>query len=68
MSDFLSIHLAGISMKNPLMTASGTFGFGEEFADFIDLSEVGAIVVKGSRGNPAGETRDGEWLRRLRAC
>ena len=57
MSDFLSIHLAGISMKNPLMTASGTFGFGEEFADFIDLSEVGAIVVKGitrepRRGNP----------------
>lgn len=57
MSDFLSIHLAGISMKNPLMTASGTFGFGEEFADFIDLSEVGAIVVKGitrepRKGNP----------------
>ena len=57
MSDFLSIHLAGISMKNPLMSASGTFGFGEEFADFIDLSEVGAIVVKGitrepRRGNP----------------
>ena len=57
MSDFLSIQLAGISMKNPLMTASGTFGFGEEFADFIDLSEVGAIVVKGitrepRRGNP----------------
>ncbi|MHC1758207.1 MAG: dihydroorotate dehydrogenase [Negativicutes bacterium] len=57
MSDFLSIHLAGISMKNPLMTASGTFGFGEEFADFIDLGEVGAIVVKGvtrepRRGNP----------------
>ncbi len=57
MSDFLSIHLAGICMKNPLMTASGTFGFGEEFADFIDLGEVGAIVVKGitrepRRGNP----------------
>ena len=57
MSDFLSIQLAGISMKNPLMTASGTFGFGEEFADFIDLSEVGAIVVKGitrepRKGNP----------------
>ena len=57
MSDFLSINLAGISMKNPLMTASGTFGFGEEFADFLDLGEVGAIVVKGitrepRRGNP----------------
>ena len=52
MSDFLSIHLAGISMKNPLMTASGTFGFGEEFADFIDLSEVGAIVVKGITREP----------------
>ena len=52
MSDFLSIHLAGISMKNPLMNASGTFGFGEEFADFIDLSEVGAIVVKGITREP----------------
>ena len=57
MSDYLSINFAGISMKNPLMTASGTFGFGEEFADFIDLGEVGAIVVKGitrepRRGNP----------------
>ena len=52
MSDFLSIQLAGISMKNPLMTASGTFGFGEEFADFIDLSEVGAIVVKGITREP----------------
>ena len=52
MSDFLSINLAGISMKNPLMTASGTFGFGEEFADFIDLSEVGAIVVKGITREP----------------
>jgi len=57
MSDFLSIHLAGIPMKTPLMSASGTFGFGEEFADFIDLGEVGAIVVKGitrepRRGNP----------------
>ena len=47
MSDFLSVNLAGIPMKNPLMTASGTFGFGEEFEDFIDLSEVGAVVVKG---------------------
>lgn len=37
-------------MKNPVMTASGTFGYGEEFADFIDLSRLGAIVVKGTTG------------------
>ena len=61
MSDFLSIHLAGISMKNPLMNASGTFGFGEEFADFIDLSEVGAIVVKGITREP----RNGNPGRRM---
>ncbi len=52
MSDLLSINLAGIPMKNPLMTASGTFGFGEEFADFLELSQVGAIVVKGLTREP----------------
>lgn len=44
-------------MKNPVMTASGTFGYGEEFADFIDLSRLGGIIVKGTtlkrrEGNP----------------
>jgi dihydroorotate dehydrogenase (NAD+) catalytic subunit len=53
----LSINLNGLKLQNPVMTASGTFGYGEEFADFIDLSKLGAIVVKGitvkpREGNP----------------
>lgn len=44
-------------MQNPVMTASGTFGYGEEYADFIDISRIGAIIVKGTtlahrEGNP----------------
>lgn len=52
MSASLAVNLAGIQMKTPLMAASGTFGFGEEFADFVDLNEVGAIVVKGITREP----------------
>lgn len=44
-------------MKNPVMTASGTFGYGEEYADFLDISRIGGIIVKGTtlhkrEGNP----------------
>ena len=51
------IKLKGLTLKNPVMTASGTFGYGEEYADFIDLSELGGIIVKGTtlhhrEGNP----------------
>lgn len=53
----LSVEIAGLSLKNPVMTASGTFGYGEEFAEFFDLSRLGALVVKGlslrpKKGNP----------------
>lgn len=53
----LEVEVGGISMKNPVMTASGTFGYGEEFSPFIDLDKLGAIVLKGitlkpKRGNP----------------
>lgn len=44
----LATEIAGIKMKTPIMTGSGTFGFGEEFTDFIDLNELGAVVVKGT--------------------
>lgn len=44
----LGVKLGKIQLKNPVMTASGTFGYGEEFADFIDLSRIGGIVVKGT--------------------
>lgn len=51
------IKLNGLTLKNPVMTASGTFGYGEEYADFVDLAELGGIVVKGTtlhhrEGNP----------------
>lgn len=53
----LSVNLAGISLRNPIMTASGTFGYGEEFAGYMDLEKIGAIVTKGlslrpRAGNP----------------
>lgn len=43
----LSVNLNGLSLKNPITVASGTFGFGREYADYIDLNEIGAISVKG---------------------
>jgi len=43
----LSVSIAGIRLKNPVMVASGTFGYGEEYAPYIDLKRLGAIVVKG---------------------
>jgi dihydroorotate dehydrogenase (NAD+) catalytic subunit len=53
----LSIDFAGIRLKNPVLTASGTFGYGEEFAEFVDLNKLGGIIVKGIslkpiQGNP----------------
>jgi len=42
----LQVNLAGIEMKNPLMVASGTFGYGEEYSQFMDLKQLGAIVTK----------------------
>jgi dihydroorotate dehydrogenase (NAD+) catalytic subunit len=48
----LSLELLGIKMNTPILTGSGTFGFGEEFADFVDLSEIGGVVVKGTTLKP----------------
>lgn len=44
----LAVNIAGIKMKTPIMTASGTFGFGLEYQDFLDLNQIGALVVKGT--------------------
>lgn len=44
----LSLNLGGIKMKNPVAVASGTFGYGFEYADFIDSSTIGAVIVKGT--------------------
>ena len=53
----LGVTIAGIAMKNPVMTASGTFGYGTEFTRFFDLNALGAIIVKtvtmhSRQGNP----------------
>lgn len=53
----LSVELAGIALRNPIMTASGTFGYGKEFSEYTNLASIGAIVTKGlslkpKAGNP----------------
>ena len=53
----LSVEIAGIKMRNPVMTASGTFGYGEEYSSYVDLERLGGIVTKGlslrpKAGNP----------------
>lgn len=53
----LSININGLELKNPVLTASGTFGYGTEFQDFIDLEKLGGFIVKGTtlkhrEGNP----------------
>lgn len=48
----LAVDFAGIKMKNPVMVASGTFGYGEEFMEIFDVNQLGAIVVKGTTLEP----------------
>ena len=67
----MSVNLAGVTLKNPVMTASGTFGSGEEFSEFVDLNKLGAITTKGVAdvpwaGNPT--PRVAEVLRRYDEC
>lgn len=48
----LSVNIHNLKLKNPVMTASGTFGYGLEFADFVPLEEIGGIIVKGTTLEP----------------
>ena len=48
----LNVKVGGLDLKNPVMTASGTFGYGLEFADFIDLKRLGGFIVKGTTLHP----------------
>ena len=53
----LSVNIGNLKLSNPVMTASGTFGYGQEFEDFVDLEKIGGIIVKGTtlhrrEGNP----------------
>ena len=55
-----SVVLAGVRMKNPVVVASGTFGFGREYGRFYDLSELGGICCKGLTSTPWA-SRIPEW-------
>ncbi|MHB9097873.1 MAG: dihydroorotate dehydrogenase [Syntrophales bacterium] len=57
----LSVAIGGLTLKNPVMTASGTFGYGEEYTPFVDLNRLGAVVVKGLSLEP----RDGNQPPRI---
>ena len=51
------VRIGNLTLKNPVLTASGTFGYGEEFTDFMDLGSIGGFIVKGTtlnhrEGNP----------------
>lgn len=48
----LSVNIGNLHLKNPVLTASGTFGYGEEFMDFIDLNRLGGFIVKGTTIHP----------------
>ena len=57
----LSVNLHKLNFKNPVLTASGTFGYGEEFGDFFEIGLLGGIVVKATTSLP----REGN---RIRSC
>ena len=57
----MKVNLAGVVLNNPVMTASGTFGSGMEYAGFVDLNRLGAVVTKGVANGP--EIRHRESLR-----
>ncbi|MCX6279086.1 MAG: dihydroorotate dehydrogenase [Bacteroidetes bacterium] len=57
----LSVNIAGLHFKNPVSTASGTFGYGDEFRDFIDLARLGAVFVKAV----TGKNREGNAYPRM---
>ena len=48
----LKVNIGKLELKNPVMTASGTFGYGPEYADFVELREIGGVIVKGTTLNP----------------
>lgn len=60
----LNVYIGALALKNPVMTASGTFGYGLEFADFIDLNRLGGFIVKGTTLLP----REGNDYPRMAEC
>ena len=57
----LEVNIGGLKLKNPVMTASGTYGFGREYSEYYDLSKLGAVVVKGLTLQP----REGNKVPRI---
>ena len=62
----LYITLPGLDLKNPVIPASGTFGYGQEFKDFYDLNKLGSISIKGTTrekryGNPLPRIAEDSW-------
>ena len=60
----MSVDIAGVMLKNPVMTASGTFGSGEEYSEFVDLSRLGAVVTKGVARHWSAESWNGSVLQK----
>jgi len=53
----LSVNLGGIKMQNPVAVASGTFGYGFEYEDYLDISKIGGVIVKGTTLEPRPATQ-----------
>ena len=69
MSDIkTSVNLCGVELKNPVMTASGTFGSGAEYCEFVDLNKLGAVVTKGVANIPGLEIQLHVWLKCMVVC
>jgi dihydroorotate dehydrogenase (NAD+) catalytic subunit len=58
----MSVNIAGVEWKNPVTVASGTFGSGAEFADYVDINKLGAVTTKGVANVPS-EIRLRVWLK-----
>ena len=64
----LSVDICGIKMKNPVIAASGTFGFGREHAGYVDLNRIGGISVKGLTLEPRAGNKPPRVAEPLQAC
>ena len=63
-----SINIAGVEFINPVMAASGTFGFGREYADYMDLNKIGGISVKGLTLKPRLGNNSRNPIRNTEQC
>jgi len=64
----LAVKLGSLELKNPVLTASGTFGYGLEYADFMNLERLGGFIVKALPSSLVRVTPIPEWLKRLQEC